>query len=226
MTTKQKAADTTSAAKLPPITVGKFEAAAVLLERLYEAHQEGFIQRMQDYRDRHREVTRRPLSADEATRYATAMREVLGDQADSAEALQQSDLYAYDEPQAMEVLAAAGLATAPALIDAARQFTALIEMPRDAFAKALDDDRLEEQIAQDAAALNDLTLTEARERAAAALGHFGEQTGAGSGEAVRSLIETVTGALEQAALRVTAETSQRTSSTDSLEPTAGPAETS
>lgn len=211
--------------KLPPVTVGKFQAALLLLERLFESQQESFLTRMQDYRERHREATSRPLTASEAAQYATAMREVLGEQAPSPADLQNSDLYGYDQPGTQELLAAAGLATAPALVDSCRQLVALIEMPSARFRQAQDDDLLPEAIEEAAAQFDDLELAEARDRTMAAISHFSIAAGAGErpGEVIGSLIQTVMGALEQAASRAT---QSANSSIVSPEATGGPVETS
>lgn len=222
MATAQKAGGT----KLPPVTVAKFEAALLLLERLFDAQQESFLGRMQEYRDRHREVSQRPLTAGEAADIAVAMKEVLGDQAQTPADLQASDLYAYDMPDSRELLAAAGLATAPALLGAVRQLVALIEMPSVEFKKAHADDLLPEALEEAAGKFDDLELVVARKRTTDAVAHFATAAGSGDnpGEVLRALIQTVMGALEQAAERTMKDTaSQLASSMLSVEPTDGPA---
>lgn len=199
--------------RLPVVTVGKFGAATRLIERLFAAQSDGFLTKMQEYQSRHREATGRPLTAEEAAKIATGMREVLGDQADSPADLQQSDLYAYDQPGSKELLAAAGLATAPALIDACSRLVALIEMPTATFRAAEDDHELDMALDEAAAKFEDLSLSVARERTVNALAHFGEAAGVGQGEALRSLIQMVLGAWEQAAVRVATEASSGMSQT-------------
>ena len=224
--TKRGTSEEPADKKLPPVTVAKFEAALLLLERLFEAQQESFLQKMQEHRERHTEITQRPLTAGEAADIAVAMREVLGDQAQTAAELQSSDLYAYDMPDSRELLAAAGLATAPALLSAVRQLVALIEMPSATFKKAHADDLLPEALEDAASKFDDLELVEARKRTTDAVAHFASAAGSGDnpGEVLRALIQTVMGALEQAAIRTTKDAaSQLASSMLSVEPTDGPA---
>lgn len=219
---------------LPPVTVARFEESLRLVERIYLSQQEGFLQQMQDFRAQHRDVTQRPLTAEEATRFAAAMSDVLADGTDPAEyaaQLQNSDLYAYEQPGVRDVLIAAGMATAPALVQAAGKFVALMEMAPDRFVACFEDGTLPDAVDEDARALAHVPLAEARARTVAALEHWAAEAGVSSGEALRSLIEAVTGALEQAAARITATNGTglselSRSSTGSPAPTGGPAEPS
>src|SRR4051794_39764994 len=90
---------------LPPVTVARFEESLDLIERIAAEERSGFLREMQDYRDQHREVTRRPLTAGEATQFAAAMAEVYRDEEtpdEVAARLQNSELYAYDDPSSWE----------------------------------------------------------------------------------------------------------------------------
>lgn len=191
---------------LPPMTVQRFEESLQLVEAIAKAERSGFLAEMQAFRDEHRAATRRPLTAEEATRFAAAMVDAYAGEAPEQVAgrLQGSELYGYEDPSPREVLTAAGLATAPALLRAVRSFVALIEMDPERFETACESDALPAVIEGDADILSRATMTEGRARALAAFEHWGKEVGVDSGEAMRRLIETVTGALEQAAMRVTA----------------------
>lgn len=208
---------------LPVVTVARFEQALRLIDRVYEANVDSTLRRLQDYRDRHREVSQRPLTAEEAVRWAAVARDILTEQGEAWEPseLQQSGLYEYDQPQAPELLVAAGLATGTALLDACREFVALVEMPADRFREAYDSDMVAEAVAKDAAALAHIELTEAKQRTSAALAHFAAFQDGEPGEVLRSLIQTVTGAFEQAVIRTMRETSQQGSATGSAASTGG-----
>jgi hypothetical protein len=216
---------------LPTITVQRFEESLKLVERIAEEEQSGFLKRMQDFRAEYRQSSDRPLTAEEATRFAASMADAYSDEApeDVAARLQRSELYAYEDPEPREVLVSAGLSTAPAFVRAVRQFVALIEMPAATFTEAFEHDTLEGAIEEGRRALGNIAMSEARTRTRAAFEHWGTEVGVASGEAIRRLVQTVMGALEQAASRVTAANlSPGLShlSTNSPEPTAGPAETS
>lgn len=215
---------------LPPVTVARFEESLLLVERIASQERAGFLGEMQAFRQQHRDVTRRPLTAEEATRFTAAMADAYRDEApeDVASRLQGSELYAYDDPAPRDVLVAAGLATAPAMVRSVRKFVALMELTAGEFEQAYEDDTLQETVDEAAKRLGSVELAEARARTVAAMEHWARQAGVDSGEAMRRLAETVMGALEQAAIRVTAQASPALShlSTASPEPTAGPAETS
>lgn len=190
---------------LPAVTVARFQEALTLLDRLVDEQADLFIDKGQQYRQRHRAGTERKLNADEAAQVAAAMASAVGAEALPpvvlAEAVQASDLRAYDEPQPVELLLAAGVATAPAAMQAARRFVALIEMPADTFREARDAGRL-------GAALDDAIRESeyddlagpdgARERAQAALEHFSQASGAGQGKAMGLLIRAWWQAMKQA----------------------------
>lgn len=212
--------------KLPAVTVARFEQALLLVDRIYEANVDSTLRRLQDYRDRHREVTQRPLTAEEAVRWAAVARDILKDEAGgmSPADLQQSGLFEYDQPGPPELLVAAGLATGTALLDACRQFVALIEMDSDVFRAAYDEDRVPEQVDDAARELAHIDLQEAKARTTAALTHFAAFQDGEPGEVLRSLIQTVTGALEQAVIRTMSETTLPDgSATGSAESTGGAA---
>jgi hypothetical protein len=207
--------------KLPAVTVARFEEALKLVDRIYEANVESSLTRLQDYRDRHRAATQRPLTAEEAVRWAAVARDILKEEPYTPADLQASGLYEYDQPGAKELLVAGGLATGTGLLDACRQFVALMELPATTFVEAYDTDMVQDAVEAAAAKFAHVELQEAKQRTSAALTHFAAFQDGAPGEVLRSLIETVTGALEQAAVRVSAEVSQQLSVTDSVGSTDG-----
>lgn len=182
---------------LPPITVGKFEQVGYLIERMVRENTEAFVGAGQEYRDQHRAGASRPLTAVEAVQVAAA---ALDDRSieDRALAFQQSELRAYDEPRPVEVLVAAGVATAPAALRATVNVVALLEMPADEFEAALESGCLDEAVAERAVSLKRLELAEGRARASRALEHFAAAAGQEPGKAVGLLARTVLQALQQA----------------------------
>jgi hypothetical protein len=209
------------------ITVGKFEALLELVERMVAENTSLFIRAGQSYKDQHRAASSRPLSADEAASVAAA---VIGDDRtveDRAVAFQASELRAYDEPDTLEVLAAAGVATAPAFMRVSRRVVALVEMPTDVFSEAYDAEVLDDAIDEAAAGLRDVPMDEARARAEAALQHFARAAGQDAGKGVGLLGRTVWQALQQAVGSLV--TSSRSGSellSGSPEPSTGPSVTS
>lgn len=224
-TTEGKRAGTKMPA-LPPVTVQRFEETLKLVERVYESQNEGALGKMQDYLDRNREATRRPITAEEAVHYAGILRNMVEQDVASPAELQNSDLYVAKEPSPQELLIASLASAAPALLDALRGFTALIEMPADVFEQAADGNVLGETIAEHSAALRKISMVEGRERMQAAFAHWGKESGLPSGEAASRLWQAASVALQQAAVTVTRDLSHDESSTDSLAPIGGLAGTS
>lgn len=183
---------------LPVVTVARLEKVGELLERLFDQNVELFVRKGQEFKDTHREGTSRPLFADEAAQLAVGLTEAEGDRVATAEGLQASSLRAYDEPDRMDILMAAGLATAPALLAAVRHVVALLEMPAETFKAAHRDSGLEEAIEAAAEELLDVEISEARARAAAALEHYAKAAGFDAGEAWRLPVQSVWQALVQA----------------------------
>jgi hypothetical protein len=184
--------------KLPPVTVNRVEQAATLLERLFDENVSLFIRKGQEFRDKHRESTSRPLFAEEAAQLAAALADTDEERVAVAEQLQAGSLRAYDEPQRTDILLAAGLATSPALMAAVRKVVALVEMPADTFKTACVDDALDQKINEAAVELGELELDEARARAGAAMEHYAKAAGFSSGEAWRLPVQSVWQALVQA----------------------------
>lgn len=213
--------------KLPPVTVAKFEQAGVLIERMVAENTELFIANGRRYKDAHRaEFPPRSLSAEEAVQLAAAALDDRPMEQRTA-AFQASDLRVYDEPQPIEVLAAAGVATAPAFVRAARRVVALIEMDNARFEQALEDDALDDEIDADAAALGSLDMLEARPRAAAVMAHFAVAAGADPGKGLGLLAGTVWQALQNASRQLVPDTPSAWSwSTDSPQSTDGTGEPS
>ena len=224
-----KTTQATGGERLPVVTVARFEAASKLIEQLVEQNTDTFVEKMHAYRERQRAGTSRALSAAEAAQVAAGLATDLepAERVKVAEDVQASGLRAVDEPSPQEVLLAAGLSTAPAFLDAALRFVALIELDADTFAEAYDAGTLDEALAPAIAVLRELPLEDARVRAAAALDHLGSKAGVASGEGVRLLIQTMWQALQQAANQMAPSLSSGLSSlTGSLEPTDGASGTS
>lgn len=217
----------TRPAPLPPISVAKFEEIGRLVERLIEEKTSVFIDNQQVYRDAHREGTRRPLNAAEAAQIVASLGEALGSELDEnplkAVADVQTDgrLFAYDDPQPLELLLAAGISTAPALIDATKRLVALIEMDTETFKQARESDQLDDAIDDAAKETEYEPLPDGRARAARALQHFADSAGVEPGEAMRLLSRVVGQALGQAMQITTAGISDLASLIGSLEPTGG-----
>lgn len=179
------------APRLPAIRVARFREAVALLDRLVEEKTDVFLGAAQRFRQRHHEATSRALTAVEAVQIASG---ILGetDQLATAEKVQASELRGYEDPQPQEVLVAAGMATAPAFMDAATRLVALLELPDDVFRQAREDETLDEAIDARVKELDELPMPEARARARAALDHLAKAAGASSsGEAWGLLTRTV-----------------------------------
>lgn len=216
--------------QLPPMTVGRFSEASELLERLVAEKRDVFLENANEHRRRHREMTEpRQLSPQEAGQLAAAMVEVIVDGEDPvafAERLQASGLRAYEEPDPRELLLAAGLSTAPALLDVVKRFVALVEMAPERFKETREAETLDEAIREDAAVLDDVELSEARERAVAALEHVQAATGSSKGKTLGLLTKLVLQAFSQAIVMSQPGTSATESSIASLVNTGGDDSTS
>jgi hypothetical protein len=211
--------------RLPPMTVARFKEASLLIERLVSEKTDVFLGNANDYRRKHRELSDpRPLTPQEAAQIAAAMAEVIVNEEDPiayAARVQESELRAYDEPAPQELLLAAGLATAPALMDAVMRLVALVEMDAERFKAAREEESLDDLIKEDAEGLEELDVAVARERAVAALEHVQVATGAGKGEAWGLLVRVVVQAFSQAMQMSRPATSPTESSTSSLVDTTG-----
>lgn len=213
------------------VTVARFEQAMLLLEQLVDENTDLFIGKMHSFREKHRDGTDRPLTAEEAAQVAAALSAAITEEdRDSvalAESVQKSELRAYDQPSGREVLLAAGVSTAPAFVNAALRMVALLELPEPEFETAYDAGTVDEAVEAKCVELRKLDLEEARTRASDALDLLAQKSGAGSGEGVRSLIAAVWRALNMAAEATTpSEGSGLSSLMGSLEPTGGADETS
>jgi hypothetical protein len=179
---------------LPPMTVARFGACLTLMEHLVSEKADLFLAAAQDYREKHRTHSSRPLTAQEATSFAAVMAQGIEsvDTVAAAEQLQASTLRATDEPAPQEFLIAAGVATAPAFFDAALQLTALVELDADAFETAYEDGTLDLAVVEKKRELQALDMrTHGRVRAMAALDHFTQAGGGSPGEALGLLTRLV-----------------------------------
>ena len=206
------------------ITVARFEAAMLLLEELVAENTDLFIGKIHEYREKHRAGTDRALSPEEAAQVAAALSVAMTEGRDPvkvAAEVQASDLRAYDQPGQTEILVAAGVSTAPAFIKAALRLVALLELPEDEFEAAYDAETLPAAIDGGVKELRKLDLAEARIRAKSALELLAEKSGAESGEGLRSLVQVVWRALNQAVQMSPGESSGLSSLTGSDERMAG-----
>jgi hypothetical protein len=185
-----------SSSTLPPVTVAKLEETAYLLERIVEVNQSVFVAKGQSYKDTHRAGSSRPLSPAEAAEVALALDSE--DKIAAAEQVQSSTLRAYDEPEAREVLFAAGLGVAAAFVQAIREAVALIEMPKATFEAACTEETLQDAIGAAAAELRNLEIGELRTRAGAAFAHYARSAGFEPGEALGLPVQAVWQALSGA----------------------------
>ena len=210
------------------ITVARFESAMLLLEELVAENTDLFIGKIHEYREKHRAGTDRALSPEEAAQVAAALSVAMTEGRDPVQAaadVQASDLRAYDQPGQTEILVAAGVSTAPAFIKAALRLVALLELPEDEFEAAYDAETLPAAIDGGVKELRKLDLAEARIRAKGALELLAEKSGAESGEGLRSLVQVVWRALNQAVQMGPGESSALSSLTGWDAPTDGAEET-
>lgn len=210
------------------ITVARFESAMLLLEELVAENTDLFIGKIHEYREKHRAGTDRALSPEEAAQVAAALSVAMTDGRDPvkvAAEVQASDLRAYDQPGQTEILVAAGVSTAPAFIKAALRLVALLELPEDEFEAAYDAETLPAAIDGGVKELRKLDLAEARGRAKTALELLAEKSGAEGPEGLRSLVQVIWRALNQAVQMSPGESSGLSSLTGWDAPTVGAEET-
>lgn len=186
--------------KLPPVTVARFDEAMGLVEQLAgEETVSIFVTKGQEYRDIHREGSERRLTAMESAQVAAGMASGVGlPPVTLAVAVQESDLRAYDEPEPMELLLRAGIATAPAAMGTVKRFVALIEMSPGVFEEAREAGTLSRDLDAAAEAMATVPLKDARERAQCALEHFADAAGAAPGKAWGLLAQAMWQAISQA----------------------------
>jgi hypothetical protein len=214
---------------MPKIGVARMQAALQLVEDLVDEHTDLFIAKGQEFRDRYRNGNDRPFTAVEITQIAAGLGASL---ADAKGQIGEAGLSHHDEPTPQEVMFAAGVATAPAFLRSLLRLTALLELPKDEFDDARENDQLDEAITERARGYEDedLDLEEMRARAAVALEHLSAATGVTPGKAWEMVTKTVTQGFGQALAVLTMPPSPSSlsgSSTDSAATTAdSPAPTS
>lgn len=217
---------------LPPVVVAKFELALELVEDLVDTNTDLFVEKGQEYRSRHRMATERKLTAEEAAFIAAGMPDAEGlPPVVLAAAVQESDLKAYDEPAPMEILLAAGIATAPAFMRHVRRFVALIEMPTATFEAAHKEGQIEEALDEAVIAMDYVELAGengARVRAQRAFEHFSAASGAEPGKATALLIKSAWRAIERGvvAMNLTSQPASLIGSPPSTDGLADPSSTS
>lgn len=203
---RKRAAPKVTLPGLPALCVAHFEEAMRLVEELVEEQTSVFIDRGQGYREQHRKGTERALSAAEAAQIAAAMASGEGlPPVALAVAVQESELRGYDEPEPMEILLAAGVATAPAAMSAVKRFVALIEMSVADLEAACESDRLDDELDAAVKAMTYAPLdgpTGARERARRAYEHFAKAAGSSQGKALSLLPRALWQAMTQATARL------------------------
>lgn len=214
---------------LPPITTARFKEAMSLIEALGDGELPGlFIDRAQEYRTRHREGTKRPLTAAEAAQIATGLAQGAIPDVERVVEIQQSDLGGYEEPDPREILFAGGVATAPAFVESMLRFVVLVEMPAIEFMAAREEDRLDEVLDTAVKALDYEEVdgpNGTRARTSRAYEHFAKAAGAPSGKTLGLFMQAAWKALEQAVTRLGL-TSPPSSLIGSPPPMDGPDETS
>jgi hypothetical protein len=200
----------------PKLSVAKVEQAGVLLEHIVDENVDLFVRKGQEYRDKHREGTARHLTPVELGQLAAAMGRTL---TEVKEDVDDAGIRYWDEPDRNEVLVAAGVATAPAFVQAAMRFVALIEMPDDVFARAYMAETLDDAImeAADAARFEDVKTM--RARAGRAMDYFADGVADRSGKGLALIAQTVIQGLGQAMSHL--EPSESSSLTDSAASTGG-----
>jgi hypothetical protein len=227
MATAQKARRSASGRpQLPVIDVARFEEIGHLIEQLVAENTDVFVRKGQEYRDAHREGTRRALTVEEATQLAIAAVDDRPVEQRAAAFQNEEGLYAYDQPDRREILVAAGVATAPAFVRACRKAVALIEMPTEEFWSAFDEQRLDDAIDDAANRLRRTPLPEARERTVVALEHLAAAAGDAGGKGLTVLARTIWAALLQAMDQLESTEPAPSSLIASPPATAGPSEPS
>ncbi len=216
---------------LPVIGVARFEAAAGLVERIVGEQSDVFLAAQTRFRDRHRAATARPLDAMEAAQVASAISGAMQTPEEFAQAallMQESGLRATDPPDRIEMLVAAGAATAPAFLDACLLMVALIELPAEEFREHRKAQTLDQAIADACERIRDqdTPMKEMRGRVARAMDAFAATAGRPPGEGMRLLATAVWQALQEATSMSESLATSSSSLTGSAELTAaGPATT-
>lgn len=188
-----------AAAKLPPVSVARLEAATAQIDKLSVGKIAAFAERAGAYVSAHREHSERDLDPMEAGQIAAAFGAALGrgDVTELLAEVQASGLRTRSDPPRGEVLLAAGLATAPAFVEACLQFVALIELDEDAFETAFEMDNIEMALVEPIRVLRRLPLREANVRARAAFTHLAAEAGMPPGEAPGLILRALGTALQQ-----------------------------
>lgn len=200
---------------LPPVTVGRFKEGTALLEQQLEENTDLFISKMQAYREKHRAGSSRPLTAVETAQIAAGLGRSLQE---AAVEIDEAGLKHYDEPDAKEVLLAAGLSTPTAFLNVGLRLYALLAMPGPEFKEARKEGRLGVVLDAAVAELDEEEIQVVRGRAWAAYEHLAAASGVEPGKAVGTVMRTVWTALMAAADQ--AATTPSASLIGSAEPTA------
>jgi hypothetical protein len=184
---------------LPVVTVGRFEEALRLVERLYHENVDLFVEAGQQLREQRRAGSQRSLTPEEAAQVAVVLS--AGDQEpleERTQRIQDGGLTIAEEPTPQELLLAGGLHTAPAFQVAVRRFVALVEMPADKFEQACETDTLDDLIDELVTDQRGAGLDEARARAEVAFAHFAAAAGYDPGKAWGTIAQSVWRALTDA----------------------------
>lgn len=189
-----------TAPALPPVTVARLQAATTQIDGLVDKNVDVFAARAGRYVDTFRERSERDMAPDEVAQIAGALGAALGreDIPELLAEVQGGNLRVRSDPPRIEALLAAGLATAPAFVDACLEFVALIEMSADEFEQANENRQLELAIVEPVRELRRLGLRDAKTRVRAAFEHLASEAETTPGEALGLIAKVLGTALSEA----------------------------
>lgn len=189
-----------AATVLPPVTVMRLQAQTAFIDALVAENVDRFAERAGRYTDAFRERSERDLAPDEVAQIAGALGAAVGrsDLTDLLAEVQAANMRTRSNPPRMEALLSAGVATAPAAIDAVLRFVALTELEPDVFEEASERGNLELALEEPIRALRRLSIGDANVRARAAFNHLAAEAGQSPGEVVGLILRTLGTALSEA----------------------------
>lgn len=172
---------------LPEISNAKFRALLRMLDEIVERNTDVYVEHGREFSDKKRAGTGRDWTAADLGPIARGLDTNL---ADARQQVVDAGLRAHDEAGDSEILIAAGIGTAPELYDEILRLTLLAEMSTDDFNVARRGD-LDAVLDAALEALDDLPLTETRERAGRAWAHIATALGYQPGKAWGLIAKTI-----------------------------------